>query len=295
MIYDTLCLSSGGVYGIAYIGALDYLIEEKIIKLDNIKNYVGTSIGALFLFFVIIGYSVKDINDIIINLNFSNLQTEINIDNILENYGINNGHKFIYMIKYYLKNKLNIDDITFKELYLNYNKNFTVIGTNLSKGVEAIFNYNNTPNMSIITAVRISISIPIIFTPVLYNDEYYVDGALTNTFPINHCDQERTISINLPYSDFFENNNIVDVFLNSFKIILKSVSCKNEFKIPDNIINIHSDKYSSFDLNTTLETKINLIKNGRESALNHVNNSKLLIKIVCNSILDEIINNITFL
>jgi hypothetical protein len=188
--------------------------------------------------------------------------------------------------------KLNIDDITFKELYLNYNKKFTVIGTNLSKGIEAAFNYINTPNMSIITAVRISISIPIIFTPVLYNDEYYVDGALTNIFPINYCDQKTTISINLPYSDLFENNNIVDVFLNSLKITLKSVSCKNKFKIHDNIINIYSNKYTSYELNITLETKINLIKNGRDCTLNHVNNSKLLIKIICNNILDEIINDI---
>lgn len=294
MVYDTLCLSSGGVYGIAYIGALDYLINEKIIELNNIKNYVGTSVGSLLLFFLIIGYSIKDINDIIINLNFSKLQTEINIVNVLENYGIDNGNKFIYLIKYYLKNKLNIENITFKELYLNYNKNFIVIATNLSSGEESILNYTNTPEMSIITAIRMSISIPIFFTPVLYNEEYYVDGALTNTFPINHCNQETTISINLPYSKYYENNNILDIFLNSFKVICKTVSCKNELKFPDNIINIYNDNdnIKFFNLNITLETKINLINLGRESTLDHVNKSKLLTKIICNNILDEIIDNI---
>ena len=55
MIYDTLCLSSGGIYGLSYIGALDYLINEKILNLNNIKNFAGTSIGSVILFFIIIG------------------------------------------------------------------------------------------------------------------------------------------------------------------------------------------------------------------------------------------------
>jgi NTE family protein len=292
MGYDTLCLSSGGVYGIAYIGALDYLIEEKILDLNNLKNFVGTSIGSLILYLIILGYSVKDINNIIIKLNFSKLQTEINIEDILGNFGINNGTKFLCMLKFFLKKKLNVDDITFNELYIKYNKNFIVIGTNFSKGEEAVFNYINTPDMSIVTAVRISISIPIVFTPVLYNDEYYVDGALTNIFPINHCNQESTIGINLPYSNSYKIENVLDVFLNSLKIISKTVSCKNECKILDNIINIYSDQYSSFDLNVTLETKINLINIGRESTIKHINNSRLHIKIICLDILNNIIDNI---
>jgi NTE family protein len=292
MIYDTLCLSSGGVYGIAYIGALDYLIEEKIIDLNNIKNFVGTSVGALTLFMIIIGYSIKDMNDIIINLNFSKLQTELKIEELLGNYGINNGSKFIYMLKFFINKKLKVDDITFNELYLKYKKNFIVIGTNFSKGEETIFNYKNTPDMSIVTAIRISISVPFVFTPVLYNDEYYVDGALTNIFPINHCNQETTIALNLPYANSYKINNILDVFLNSLKIVAKSIACKNECKINDNIINIPSEAFSSFDLDIKLETKISLINIGREHTINHVNNSKLLIKIICSNLLDEIINKI---
>lgn len=294
MFYDTLCLSSGGIYGISFIGAIDYLIEENIINLNNIKNFVGTSVGALFLFLLVIGYSIKDINDIIINFNFNKLQTEINIDEILNNFGINNGSKFCFTIQFFLKKKLNLDDITFNELYQKTNVNFTVIGTNFSKGEEKIFNHINTPNMSILTAVRISISIPIIFTPVLYNNEYYVDGALSNIFPINHCNQETTISINLTYPENYEINNIIDIFLNSLNIIAKTISCKNKYYINDNIINIYNDNSSlvSFNFNVTLEDKIKLIKLGRDSTINHINNSNLHIKIICKNIIDDIINTL---
>lgn len=294
MSYDTLCLSSGGIYGITYVGALDYLIEEKIIDLNNIKNYVGCSVGALILFMIVLGYSIKDINDIIINLNFSKLETDIKIEEVLENYGINDGSKFVCMIKFFLKKKIKVEDITFNELFLKYNKNFVVIGTNFSKGVEEVFNYINTPDMSIITAIRISISVPLVFSPVLYNGQYYVDGALTNIFPINHCNQKTTIGLNLPYANSYEINNIFDVFLNSLKIIAKSISCKNECMICDNIINIPSVelRLSSSNLDIKLETKINLINIGRKFTMEHVKNSKLLIKIICSNILDEIINKL---
>lgn len=292
MIYDTLCLSAGGVYGLAYIGALDYLIDEKIIYLNKIKNYAGTSIGSLILFFIVIGYNLKEINNIIINLNFTKLQSEIKIENILLNNGINDGTKFILLLKFFLDKKLNIDDITFKELQLKYNKNFIVIGTNYSKGEEAIFDYSNTPDMSIITAIIISISVPIIFKPVLYNDEYYMDGALTNAFPINYCNQETTIAINLPYSNCYKIDSIMDILFNSIKIMSKTISIKNKCNINDNIINIYTDEYSSFDLNVTLETKITLISIGRKTTIEHVNKSKKLINLICLNVINDIINNI---
>jgi NTE family protein len=39
--------------------------------------------------------------------------------------------------------------------------------------------------MSVRLAIRISISVPIVFTPVLYNNNYYVDGGVINNFPMN--------------------------------------------------------------------------------------------------------------
>ena len=292
MNYDTICLSSGGMFGISFIGVIDYLINEKIINLDNIKNYAGTSVGTIILFFIIIGYSMKEMNDIIIHFNFSKLDIDCNLDNIFNNYGINDGVKVICMLKFFLKNKMDIDDITFIELYEKYGKNFIVVGTNFSNGGETIFNYINSPNLSIITAIRISISIPFIFTPYLYNNEYYVDGGLTNMFPINHCNQETTIGIRLPYARTFELNNVVDIFINSIQIILKSVSCKDKYEFEDNIINIDHNEISIFNLKISLERKIHLLNMGRKFVIEHFNNNKTYIRKICSDILDEIISNI---
>ena len=44
---DTLCFSGGGIKGFSFIGVLDYLAKNNKINLELIKNYVGTSCGAI--------------------------------------------------------------------------------------------------------------------------------------------------------------------------------------------------------------------------------------------------------
>ena len=84
----------------------------------------------------------------------------------------------MYIIINFLKLKLNVNDITFIELYNITKKNLSMIGTNYTKGTEVCFNHINYPTLSVIKAIRISISVPLLFTPVLYNNDYYVDGAI---------------------------------------------------------------------------------------------------------------------
>ena len=56
-----------------------------------------------------------------------------------------------------------MNDITFKRLY-NSTKKICIIGSNVSKNREEYFSYETTPDMSVLKAIRISSSIPIIFT-----------------------------------------------------------------------------------------------------------------------------------
>ena len=46
------------------------------------------------------------------------------------------------------------------------------------------FDYINTPNMSILLALEITISIPFIMKSIKYNNYYYCDGGLLVNFPL---------------------------------------------------------------------------------------------------------------
>ena len=54
-----LAISGGGSMGIGIIGIIKYLENKHIIK--NIKNYIGTSIGSLICFLLILGYTTNQI------------------------------------------------------------------------------------------------------------------------------------------------------------------------------------------------------------------------------------------
>jgi predicted acylesterase/phospholipase RssA len=57
------------------------------------------------------------------------------------------------------------------------------------KGVNhlKIFNYKNTPDMTLYDAIRFSISTPILFKKREYNGETYIDGGCSNNFPIQYA------------------------------------------------------------------------------------------------------------
>jgi NTE family protein len=225
--YDTLCLSGGGVKGFAFLGALKYLQSIKHIDLSNITNYVGTSAGSMVSFVLSLDYTPHDIINFILEFNFKKIVPESSIDTLLLSHGIDNGDKIMIIMQNFLKEKFNLDDITFEEHYKLTNKKITFIGTNFTKGTETPFNYITHPNMSVLTAIRISISIPIVFTPVLYDSDYYVDGALVNNFPIKYCNPETTLGMYIKNCISNKLDNIMNLTVGCLSIVTDIISKKD--------------------------------------------------------------------
>ena len=266
-----LCFSGGGVKGICFIGVLEKLIEHKKIKLNKIDMYVGTSAGSIISFFLILGFTIEEMKEFIMTFNFSKLNEEIDCINLIEKFGINNGEKIkLFFIKF-LELKLNVQDITFKELFNETQKKILIIGTNLTKNQEELFSVDTTPNMSVITAIRISISIPVIFTPVMYNNSLYVDGALVNNFPINYCPKDKTFGIYVKNS----NNNIEINSMQSFIIMCLNITSdtiieKNLNSECKNIIKIINPKPELQQFELTLEYKKFLIELGCKTTVDYL-------------------------
>jgi len=82
-VYDTICLSGGGIKGFAFIGVLENLQIKSIIDINKISYFVGTSIGSMMCYLLVLGYSVSEIREFIMDFNFQLLQSEVDIDNLL--------------------------------------------------------------------------------------------------------------------------------------------------------------------------------------------------------------------
>lgn len=182
--YTHLVLSGGGMGGGCILGVFRYLYIENKIK--NIKYISANSIGSLFALAFIFKIPLDKL-EIIFKKTHKNREFIINKNN-LGNLFINNGiidfNIVVKPIQKYLKDTYDLDDITFKEISKKFGINLYISTTNINRQINKIFSIDNTPDISVFKAASASITIPYIGIPVIIDNEYYIDGYLTNNFPI---------------------------------------------------------------------------------------------------------------
>jgi NTE family protein len=196
VLYKNLVLSGGGIRGISIIGAIKKLIENNVLNLSVIESVAGSSVGSLIGLLLVIGLDIGEIWQVVEHFTTISVISP-NPMLILSNYGIDDGSTIINIFENIIENKTGIRNINFKQLYQHKAINFTIIGCCLTTKSVAYFNHIDTPDFNVSTALRISISIPGIFTPVIIDGKAYVDGCLSDSYPMNLYDSclEQTLGI----------------------------------------------------------------------------------------------------
>ena len=90
MCYDTICLSGGGINGLNMLGSLKYLNDNNIIQKKKLNTFIGTSVGSLINLLLVLNYKINTIIKIVYKLDFNKIELDFDLDNFLENYGIDN-------------------------------------------------------------------------------------------------------------------------------------------------------------------------------------------------------------
>lgn len=199
--YNTILNSGGGIRGIAYVGVfkkLEEIInarklaesmenfneEECTIPKINIKTICGVSAGSMFGLTYVLGYNYVEMLEVVLTTKFDKFKN-IKIMNFLNNYGLDTGENLINWLGDLMIKKGFDKDITFNDFYEKTKIDFQVMATNLNKYCYTKFNYICTPNVKVLDAVRMSISIPFVFTANKYEGDIHVDGGLIDNYPIN--------------------------------------------------------------------------------------------------------------
>jgi predicted patatin/cPLA2 family phospholipase len=270
--FDTVCMSGGGIKGFSFLGALDYLEFNSYINTSKINNWVGTSAGSILSFLFSLGYTIHEIGDFILDFNFSKIQPDPCIDNLLVGFGIDDGSKFMLIMTGFLKEKYDVNDITFEEHFNLTNKKLIIIGANFSKGTEVVFSHETTPTMSVLTAIRISSSIPVVFTPVLYESDYYIDGGFVNNFPIKYCNPKTTLGIYIRNSCSNQLTNIFGLINGCIAILSDTITKKDWTNVYPYIIEIDNFMMEFINFNIDREKKLKIINLGQIFAKKYLEN-----------------------
>ena len=167
-----LTIGGGNFRGLAFLGALEHLHSNNL--LTNIDEFYGCSIGSIIGILYLIGYTPKELLDIMIDVNFSNFW-DFNLNNLDINYSLL-GYSFINFIINVFQKKEDIN-ITFIEFYNKYSININILCVSMSKHEIVKFNHINFPNVKVLTAMQASSTIPILFPAIKIENDYYIDGC----------------------------------------------------------------------------------------------------------------------
>lgn len=254
-MYTNLVLSGGAFKGVALLGALKYLEELDYMK--YIKNYTGSSAGGIICFFIALGYKSYEIKNILINEINNLVDLDFNnIPNFLYDYGIDNCDNNKNILKKYLKQKIDLEDITFIEFTKKFGFNLTLTGSNITTHSLDYFNIDNTPDMSIIQALLITSCIPFIYKPIKYNECLYLDGGLYNNFAIDYYNENKneTLGINIKSNIEIKNDNFINYLNNITYSLIDKLTYDNINKKKDyNIYNITFENNQLDDINFSIK------------------------------------------
>ena len=242
-LIHNLVFQGGSVRGMAYLGALQAMVDSGF-DFTQVKRIAGTSAGAITALLVSLGYTVKELKVYLDAIDFKAIldgkspavQNKVLksadkvgagkpmlfatapaatvspklICGLSSTYGVFDGNYFLDWVQTRLQERTGDANITFAELHALHVKNpqqfkdLYVYGANISLGLSQQFSWETTPQVTVASAVRISMSLPWVFKPfsVLEKNKYgsvvpakkehvYVDGGLLDNYPINAFDHSR--------------------------------------------------------------------------------------------------------
>lgn len=251
-----LALSGGGVRGIAHAGAIKAL-EENNIKIDLIG---GTSAGSLVASLFAIGYKPDEIYDLfkqyartLLRLDSNKIKNEIKnfiFNKRIQSKGINSGEYTEEIFNTLAKEKhiTNMSDIKMPLIIptVNINKSEEYIFTSVN-----ISKKNYISDISIGKAVRASSSLPLVYMPLEYKGDLFMDGGILDNIPtkeVKKLGADKVISIKFDSDTVDENSNAMDIVMKVADIMGSKIS-EESLKESDYVVTIPTDGTGILDIN----------------------------------------------
>jgi NTE family protein len=196
--FRNLVFEGGGVKGLAYSGALEVLHGKGILQ--KIERVGGTSAGSITAVLLGLNYSVAEIRAFYRQLDLQKMLDGSwgivrNLVRLYTQFGWCKGDYFQSWIEGLIAARTGNADMTFAGLRERGDcRDLFFLGSNLTTGGVEFFSSEHTPWMRIADAVRISMSIPLVFTAKrLPSGDVCLDGGILDNYPVKLFDQKKYI------------------------------------------------------------------------------------------------------
>lgn len=277
MIPYRIYLSGGGICAMAHVGALVEL--SKHIPLNAVKEWMGVSAGSFVAMCLCVGFTLEDLTEISVRFDFTNIKEVDSIPGWILHFGLDTGDRLHRMIEACLHVKGLPSNFTFQECFQQFGISLRVIATDLNEAAPKIFSPTDTPDYSIVNAVRASMSAPYYFQPFQcpVTGHYLIDGAVISNYPLFVVPKEehaRTLSILIRTSvekvEDLMGLEIDELITRPMNIALREkVNIETKF-YDAHCIQIQLGEINILDFSFEEETKNRIIQKGKEAVLDYV-------------------------
>ena len=261
--FDTLVLSGGSTKGIIILGALQYLSDN--FYLSEIKNFIGTSSGAIICFLLSIGYTPIEIMVYICTHQLLEKIQHFNIVAMINGLGASSFSNIYEQLE-----KITIEKIgyipTFSDLKNKFGVNFICATYNKTE----YLSFENNPDLPCLIALRMSSNLPLIFENFKYGNNFYVDGGVSDNFAIDLGDKigKKILGLYIDTEDrTFKKENDVNIIEYIYRLMFIPIAQSTMLKINNTsnkckIIKLQNNNTTFFDFNINSIGKLNLFSSG---------------------------------
>ena len=270
-----LVLSGGGAKGFAHIGAIK-LLEEVGIKPDYIT---GTSMGSIVGALYAMGYSVEEMQQISDTTNwdevlsntvslkkitvaekayYGTFLTELDVGKTGVSLpgGLIEGQNLLETLSALTQPVHGIQN------FLDFPIPFTCVATDIVNGIPVAITSGD-----ITTAIRASMAIPTVFTPVEYDSLLLIDGGWTRNLPVQEAknmgaDIIISVDVGAPLKSKEELQSMISI-LDQTAWLLSAQDTKKQQEMSDYIIEPELSQFTTFDFGKA-DT---IVTSGYEAAL----------------------------
>ncbi|MBU3180922.1 patatin-like phospholipase family protein [Clostridium psychrophilum] len=311
--FADIVFEGGGVKGIGLVGALKAFENNDYCW----KNICGNSAGSIVAALVAVGYCAEEIKKLMLELDYTKItdKSHFNIPilsntlNLLFKKGIYKGNYIenwvdeilSYKLKLTNKNKVTFGDLIIPEEngFLLSNKKYKrkyklhIIATDISNGKmiilpEDIAEYGINPDdLQVSLAIRMSVSIPYFFQPVILNNintnkkSFVVDGGVLSNYPVwlfdvNGVPRWPTIGFKLGGNKEIREHKITNILNFTSSIIETMLEAQDDIHIKEmdflRTVKINTLDVKTTDFNIGSKEIIDLYNSGESCAKDFLKN-----------------------
>lgn len=255
-------MSGGGIAGLLY-GGMAMAFKTLGMSFDHIS---GCSIGSLVALMFCLQCTPDEMCGYLINLSPSTFYAELNFAHLIDSWAFSRGDQLGVIIDKIITGHAGNADITFNQLYELNGNILNVQVTCVDDMQSSVHNYITTPDFKVKSSILASMSVPLLFPPVLIYGKRYVDGGLTENIPLMHSNSEDSLVAILRPS--FPNGPVTSFSEYIQRIIycpLNTLQKIQESSIRGHVLNLHAG-IASYSTVSELKKK-ELIQSGYEQTM----------------------------